>query len=89
MRPEYDEDYNQEDDSDIDDGMPCVCNCGHVFDLHDGYASSKSNITLCEDCHRKEEIAEEILTLEEQNQDLESDLKFNRNRIEELKKQLS
>lgn len=66
---EYQDDKTMEDDDvDIngqDDGMPCVCKCARVFELHDGYSSNTSNEVICEICHSKEETQEEIEELEE------------------------
>lgn len=41
-----------------EDDMPCRCDCGNWFDLHDGYGSLdpyKRNILVCQECHELEE----------------------------------
>jgi hypothetical protein len=39
--------------------MPCVCDCGRVFDLHDGVNDPTSNKVLCWKCgERKQKIYE-------------------------------
>lgn len=30
--------------------MPCQCDCGKWFDLHDGYPSNSSNKVVCREC---------------------------------------
>lgn len=40
--------------------MPCLCDCGNWFDLNDGYGAENENKIICEECHRKEEQAEEF-----------------------------
>lgn len=32
--------------------MPCFCDCGEWFDLHDGYASKSSNKVICKACYK-------------------------------------
>lgn len=46
--------FNQRSNFDSDD-MPCLCDCGNWFDLHDGYGSKYSNKVICEECHQDEE----------------------------------
>ena len=33
--------------------MPCRCDCGNWFDLHDGYPERKSNKVVCKECNEK------------------------------------
>ena len=40
--------------------MPCVCNCGEIFDLNDGYGSTKDNSVVCINCHKKQERVKEL-----------------------------
>lgn len=69
--------------------MPCVCDCGQVFDLNDGYKKSgSSNVVICKDCHLKQKRIEE---LENKIEDLEwldasaAEIDKVRKKIEELK----
>lgn len=34
--------------------MPCRCDCGKWFDLHDGYVSKWRNTTICRECKDEE-----------------------------------
>ncbi len=76
--------------------MPTPCsNCGGIFDLNDGGTSEKwyPNTIICASCSDKEsqiiEREEEIEGLEAENEDYFSNLKWNRNRLKELREQLS
>lgn len=42
--------------------MPTVCDCGNVFDLHDGFANHNRTITICEDCARVNEKRDEYIS---------------------------
>jgi hypothetical protein len=33
--------------------MPCKCDCGKWFDLHDGYSLPNSNQVICKDCYNE------------------------------------
>lgn len=60
------------DEEDMD--MPCVCDCGKVFDLNKGFATKKynSNVVICPECHRKEVALErEIEKLESEAEELD------------------
>lgn len=37
-------------DEDEDMEMPCICDCGRVFDLHDGIRHPKKNSVICRKC---------------------------------------
>lgn len=30
--------------------MPCMCDCGKWFDLHDGYTDHTTNKVVCKEC---------------------------------------
>ena len=40
--------------------MPCRCDCGEWFDLHDGKPSKNSNDVICKDCYKKKKNKENI-----------------------------
>ena len=41
--------------------MPCLCNCGNWFDLHNGYGSiERPSIVICETCYNKENRQKEF-----------------------------
>jgi hypothetical protein len=52
---------------------PCVCRCGEVFELGDGYESREGNTVICvkcsneedEEAEREEEISDLLNALEE------------------------
>jgi hypothetical protein len=46
-----------------DDMLPCRCDCGNWFDLHDGHRSIdpyKRNTLVCEECHEFEKYEENM-----------------------------
>lgn len=45
--------------------MPCVCDCGELFDLEEGHKSLHSNKVICDNCHELEEKEARIEELEE------------------------
>lgn len=67
--------------------MPCICECGECFDLHEGYKSLHNDIVICEQCHDKEEKEDEINRLENEIYDLEKEIEFNTEQIETLKEE--
>lgn len=44
--------------------MPCKCDCGRWFDLHDGYSKRFSKRVVCAACHEIDELEEQIETIE-------------------------
>jgi hypothetical protein len=42
--------FDSEDEPNEFMEMPCRCDCGKWFDLHDGYNSNSSNKIICADC---------------------------------------
>lgn len=68
--------------------MPCMCDCGNWFDLHDGVKSLHSNKVICEDCFGEEEREDKIEQLQSQIDDLESDIDFTKEQIEELENEI-
>jgi hypothetical protein len=78
------------DDEDME--MPCVCDCGRIFDLHDGIPHPKKNITVCWKCGERlktiDRLETEINALE---YDIECELvgkREGKKRLKELRKQL-
>ena len=74
--------------------MPTPCmKCGGVFDLNDGVSVDDGNVIYCHSCgsreNEKAEIYDEIEGLEMENENMFSELRWNRNRLKELKEQLS
>lgn len=53
MRPEYDEDYNHEDDDSYQDA-PAVCRCGEVISPFTDLVSEQTGEKVCRDCAAKE-----------------------------------
>lgn len=47
-------------DADDDMEMPCVCDCGRVFDLHDGKNDPYSNNVVCWKCGEKKRIRHDL-----------------------------
>lgn len=78
---EIDEDYEDMD-------MPVVCDCGQLFDLHDGYGSNKSNKVICESCHKKEDLEEQIEELESTISCMEEEIKYDQQELLEFKSDL-
>jgi|GEM_PF-4538780 len=80
-----------DDDDDMD--MPCVCDCGRVFDLHNGIVDMQRNIVVCWSCGQR---LEHIDRLETEIESLEYSIECGhigkregKKRLKELKKQLS
>ena len=46
--------------------MPCQCDCGRWFDLHDGHRRNGQNQLVCLACHDIDEIEEQIKDIEYQ-----------------------
>ncbi|MBO9657516.1 MAG: hypothetical protein J7527_01700 [Chitinophagaceae bacterium] len=71
--------------------MPCVCDCGKVFDLNDGYGSLEygNKTVICKSCHASQEERER---LREQIKDLEYEMdltgKGRKREIAKLRKEL-
>jgi hypothetical protein len=63
IHPFFDEDDEME--------MPCVCDCGRVFDLHDGGNDPRSNKILCRKCAQKKQA---IYNLERQIDNVQYDI---------------
>lgn len=58
-------------DDDAEMEMPCVCDCGRVFDLHDGVTIPGTNNIRCWKCGEK---ANTIYDLEQKISSLENDI---------------
>lgn len=66
--------------------MPCVCDCGNWFDLHDGYPSElKTNQVICQECGQKEE---EWLDREQEIEVLQDDIDRFESEIEEAQENI-
>lgn len=66
--------------------MPCICDCGKEFDLHDGFRDRNSNKVICEDCHQEQEEErekeEEISELKELIDEAKGDINSAQETIE-------
>ena len=60
-------------DDDEDMEMPCVCDCGRVFDLHNGMAHPNKNITVCRKCGER---LNEIQEIESRISDIEDSMEM-------------
>lgn len=58
-------------DEDDDFEMPCVCDCGRVFDLHYGANDPHSNKILCRKCGEQKQ---KIYDLEQEIDSLQFDI---------------
>lgn len=67
---------------------PCVCDCGNIFDLDDGFKSLNSNIVVCKKCHDSEKKQDEINDLIEQLNLAKDELDYYKQRIKEIIKEL-
>lgn len=67
---------------------PCVCNCGNIFDLNDGFRSLNSNIVVCEKCHDSEKKQDKINDLIGQLNLAKDELDYYKQRIKEIIKEL-
>jgi hypothetical protein len=71
--------------------MPCVCDCGNVFDLHSGFGSLEygSNVVICLQCYANQKARED---LRENIQDLQIEMdntgKGRKREIAKLRKEL-
>lgn len=79
-------------DDDDDMEMPCVCDCGRVFDLHDGINDPYSNKILCWKCgekaNAKHDLERQIAACED---DIEMEFvgkREGKKRLKELQRQL-
>jgi cytochrome c553 len=76
--------FDEEDEEEME--MPCMCDCGEVFDLNMGRASKErgSNVTVCLSCHDKQ-VTRQVI--QDQIEELEYN-SGNKKEIQALKKKL-
>lgn len=76
-------------EEDLENSMPCTCDCGNIFDLDEGYSLPNSNKVVCEECYEKaeriQELEEEIKDLELLIDNAEFDIMENKPRLNALK----
>lgn len=68
--------------------MPCQCDCGRFYDLHDGYAKKFSRNTVCATCHEIEELEEQIEEIQDQITAKDIGKRVGNKQIEELRNEM-
>lgn len=57
---EYPDDQTMEDDdsgiNNQDDGLPMLCTCGQLFEMHEGQVSAKTGKLICAGCRIDEKV---------------------------------